>query len=44
MWQTTEAMSIIPAAGDALEIKAGIMGGYFLKVRNKRSVRAKRIQ
>lgn len=44
VWQTTEAMSINPAIGDAVEIKAGVMGGYFLKVRNKRMVRAKRIE
>lgn len=44
VWQTTEPLQINPAVGDALEIKAGIMGGYFLKVRNKRSVRAKRIE
>ena len=43
IWQTTEPLQINPAVGDALEIKVGIMGGYFLKVRNKRSVRAKRI-
>lgn len=44
VWQTTEAMSINPAVGDALEIKTGALGGYFLKVRNKRAVRAKRIE
>lgn len=44
IWQTTEAMSINPAVGDAIEIKSGIMGGYFLKVRNKRAVRAKRVE
>ena len=44
VWQTTEAMSINPAVGDAVEIKAGVMGGYFLKGRNKRAVRAMRVQ
>lgn len=44
VWQTTEALSINPAVGDALEIKVGMVGGYFLKVRNKRAVRAKRVQ
>lgn len=44
VWQTTEAMSINPAVGDAIEIKSGMMGGYFVKVRNKRAVRAKRIE
>lgn len=44
VWQTTESMMINPAVGDAVEIKSGVMGGYFLKVRNKRAVRAKRIQ
>lgn len=44
VWQTTESMMINPAVGDAVEIKSGVMGGYFLKVRNKRAVRAKRVQ
>jgi hypothetical protein len=44
VWQTTEALTFNPAIGDALEIKAGVMGSYFVKVRNKRAVRAKRIQ
>lgn len=44
VWQTTEGASFIPKIGDALEIKAGVMGGYFVKVRNKRAVRAKRIE
>lgn len=44
VWQTTEAMPFNPKIGDALEIKAGVMGGYFVKVRNKRAVRAKRIE
>lgn len=44
VWQTTESMSINPAIGDAVEIKSGIMGGYFLRVRNKRAVRAKRVE
>lgn len=44
VWQTTEAMSINPAVGDAVEIKSGTLGGYFLKVRNKRAVRAKRVE
>lgn len=44
VWQTTEAMSINPAVGDAVEIKTGTMGGYFLRVRNKRAVRAKRVE
>ena len=44
VWQTTEALTFNPAIGDAVEIKAGVMGSYFVKVRNKRSVRAKRIQ
>jgi hypothetical protein len=44
VWQTTEGVSFIPQIGDALEIKAGVMGGYFVKVRNKRAIRAKRIE
>lgn len=44
VWQTTEAMPFNPRIGDALEIKAGVMGGYFVKVRNKRAVRAKRVE
>lgn len=44
VWQTTETMPIAPAVGDEVTIQVGMMGGYFLKVRNRRSVRAKRIQ
>ncbi len=44
VWQTTETLSLIPAVGDEVTIQSGMMGGYFLKVRNRRSVRAKRIQ
>lgn len=44
VWQTTETLAIIPAIGDQVEIKSGVMGGYFLRVRNKRAVRAKRVQ
>lgn len=44
VWQTTEALAINPAVGDAVEIRAGVMGSYFLRVRNKRAVRAKRVQ
>ncbi|WP_017670394.1 hypothetical protein [Blastomonas sp. AAP53] len=44
VWQTTETLSTNPAVGDAVEIKVGALGGYFLKVRNTRSVRAKRVE
>lgn len=44
VWQTTESMPTSPGVGDAIEIKTGVMGGYFIKVRNKRAVRAKRIE
>lgn len=44
VWQTTEGFSFIPKVGEALEIKAGLMGGYFVKVGNRRAVRAKRIE
>lgn len=43
-WQTTEGMTYNPKVGDALEIKSGVMGGYFLRVGKKRAVRAKRIE
>jgi hypothetical protein len=44
VWQTTEAMTFNPSVGDAVEIKSGVMGGYFLRVGKKRAVRAKRVQ
>ncbi|WP_116968884.1 hypothetical protein [Blastomonas sp. UPD001] len=44
VWQTTEAMTFNPKVGDAVEIKTGVMGGYFLRVGKKRAVRAKRIE
>ncbi len=44
VWQTTEAMTFNPSVGDEVEIKSGVMGGYFLRVGKKRAVRAKRIE
>jgi hypothetical protein len=44
VWQTTEAMTYNPEVGDQVEIKAGVMGGYFLRVGKKRAVRAKRVE
>ena len=41
-WQTTEVMNRSPASGQAVTIKQGTMGGYFLKVDKGRPVRAKR--
>jgi hypothetical protein len=44
VWQTTESMTYNPAVGDTVEIKSGVMGGYFLRVGKKRAVRAKRVE
>lgn len=44
VWQTTEAMTFSPKVGDPVEIKAGVMGGYFLRIEKKRAVRAKRVE
>jgi hypothetical protein len=37
-------MTYNPEVGDQVEIKAGVMGGYFLRVGKKRAVRAKRVE
>ncbi|MBB5684653.1 hypothetical protein [Sphingobium boeckii] len=42
-WQTTEAMPFPPRAGQAVTIKAGALGGYFMKIANGKAIRAMRV-
>lgn len=44
IWQTTEPVPFKPRAGDAIEIKSGALGSFFLKMRGGRAVRAIRVQ
>lgn len=43
-WQTTEPVPFNPKAGDELEIKAGAIGSFFIKIKGRRAVKAIRIQ
>ncbi|WP_022686273.1 hypothetical protein [Sphingomonas phyllosphaerae] len=43
VWQTTEAMSFPPKAGEKVRIRKGAMGGYFMNV-GGRSYRALRLR
>lgn len=43
VWRTTEAVVTIPRAGRPITLKKAMMGSYFMKVGNGRSVRAMRI-
>lgn len=43
VWQTDEALRDPPRSGQAIEIRKGAMGGYFVKIGNGRSARASRI-
>lgn len=43
VWQTTEAMRGNPKVGDAVRIKKGLMGAYFLSVDEARAAKAMRV-
>ncbi len=43
VWQTTEAMAFPPKAGDAIRIRKGTLGNYFISV-GGRSVRGMRVR
>lgn len=42
-WQTTEEGDFTPKSGDRILIRRGSLGGYFIKIGNKRAVRAIRV-
>lgn len=42
-WQTTEPLRGIPKVGDAVTIKKGMIGSYFLSVDGKRASKAMRV-
>lgn len=44
IWQTTEPVPFRPRVGDAIEIKSGALGSYFVKLRGGRAIRAIRVQ
>ena len=45
VWQTTdEQMGFRPAVGDAVVVKAGILGSYTAKVEGSRSTKVKRVR
>jgi hypothetical protein len=45
VWETTEAKAAVrtPRAGDEVLIKRGSLGGYFLRIKGQRTLRARRV-
>ena len=45
VWETTEAKAAVgaPRAGNEVTIKRGSLGGYFLRIKGQRTLRARRV-
>ncbi|GGB58778.1 hypothetical protein [Blastomonas aquatica] len=43
-WQTTEPVPFNPNVGDNIDIKAGAIGSFFVKIKGRRAVKAIRVQ